>query len=161
MLIFVIDFLFLRKMVMCFVPDCKHYSEQKICKFFVFPANPEERKAWIQLIRYGKKQISCTLFSFCLIVYTHTHKRYLYLFLYSRLIVIKSYVTFIYLTEGKIENLQNILWFAVAILRIKIGRIDQPSLSSTRKENWTSPLLKRGIVKSFILCYLYHFPKFI
>jgi len=40
------------KMVMCFAPDCKHYSDQKICKFFVFPANQVEKRRWIALIRY-------------------------------------------------------------------------------------------------------------
>ncbi|KAG5897837.1 hypothetical protein JTB14_011836 [Gonioctena quinquepunctata] len=39
------------KMVMCFVPDCKHYSNQKTCNYFTFPADVKERKKWINLIR--------------------------------------------------------------------------------------------------------------
>ncbi|VEN40640.1 unnamed protein product [Callosobruchus maculatus] len=37
-------------MVMCFVPDCKHYSERK-CSFFRFPKDPVVNRKWISLIR--------------------------------------------------------------------------------------------------------------
>ncbi|KAG5865710.1 hypothetical protein JTB14_007173 [Gonioctena quinquepunctata] len=45
-------------MVMCFVPGCKHYSEQRIYKFFVFPADPAEIKKWINLIRRKDREPS-------------------------------------------------------------------------------------------------------
>ncbi|CAH1984471.1 unnamed protein product [Acanthoscelides obtectus] len=38
-------------MGMCFVPDCKHYSEKQTCRFFRFPLNKTERNRWISLIR--------------------------------------------------------------------------------------------------------------
>ncbi|KAK5639798.1 hypothetical protein RI129_010609 [Pyrocoelia pectoralis] len=37
--------------MMCFAPECKHYSEKHMCKFFTFPKNVKERKRWIKLIR--------------------------------------------------------------------------------------------------------------
>nr|CAI5848764.1 unnamed protein product [Callosobruchus analis] len=37
-------------MVMCFVPDCKHYSERKTCSFFRFPKDPVVNRKWISLI---------------------------------------------------------------------------------------------------------------
>lgn len=44
-------------MVLCFVPDCNHYSDKENngCKMFRFPdkyKNPERRKLWLKLIRY-------------------------------------------------------------------------------------------------------------
>nr|CAI5838164.1 unnamed protein product [Callosobruchus analis] len=42
-------------MVMCFVPDCKHYSERKTCSFFRFPKDPVVNRKWISLIRRGDK----------------------------------------------------------------------------------------------------------
>ncbi|XP_031337295.1 uncharacterized protein LOC116179684 [Photinus pyralis] len=38
-------------MVMCFVPDCKHYSEKHACRFFTFPKDANEKRRWIKLIR--------------------------------------------------------------------------------------------------------------
>nr|CAI5853782.1 unnamed protein product [Callosobruchus analis] len=38
-------------MVMCFIPDCKHYSERKTCSFFRFPKDPVVNRKWISLIR--------------------------------------------------------------------------------------------------------------
>nr|CAH7751587.1 unnamed protein product [Callosobruchus chinensis] len=43
------------RMVMCFVPDCKHYSERKTCCFFRFPKDPVVNRKWISLIRRGDK----------------------------------------------------------------------------------------------------------
>ncbi|KAK4885070.1 hypothetical protein RN001_001341 [Aquatica leii] len=45
-------------MVMCFVPLCKHYSEQKTCRFLTFPVNPEDRKKWVHLIRRADREPS-------------------------------------------------------------------------------------------------------
>ncbi|KAL3269690.1 hypothetical protein HHI36_008750 [Cryptolaemus montrouzieri] len=45
-------------MVMCFAPDCKHYSERDRCRFFVFPSDEVERKRWIALLRREDKQPS-------------------------------------------------------------------------------------------------------
>uniref|UniRef100_A0A6P7GGC3 Uncharacterized protein LOC114342190 n=1 Tax=Diabrotica virgifera virgifera TaxID=50390 RepID=A0A6P7GGC3_DIAVI len=45
-------------MVMCFAPSCKHDSEQKMCKFFVFPAELSERQKWINLIRRENEEPS-------------------------------------------------------------------------------------------------------
>ncbi|XP_030747938.1 uncharacterized protein LOC115876343 isoform X2 [Sitophilus oryzae] len=36
---------------MCFAPNCKHYSERQKCNFFMFPADPAERRNWINLLR--------------------------------------------------------------------------------------------------------------
>eukprot|EP00102_Acyrthosiphon_pisum_P020148 XP_016657358.1 PREDICTED: uncharacterized protein LOC107882854 isoform X2 [Acyrthosiphon pisum] len=38
-------------MVNCFVPNCNHYSETKVCKFFRFPANKLLKLKWTQNIR--------------------------------------------------------------------------------------------------------------
>uniref|UniRef100_A0A6P7H661 Uncharacterized protein LOC114346661 n=1 Tax=Diabrotica virgifera virgifera TaxID=50390 RepID=A0A6P7H661_DIAVI len=43
-------------MVMCFVPDCKHYSEKQNCKFFRFPTDPSVKQKWVSLIRRGDNQ---------------------------------------------------------------------------------------------------------
>lgn len=40
------------KMVMCFVPDCKHYSESHTCQFLRFPKDDKEKKTWIENIGY-------------------------------------------------------------------------------------------------------------
>ncbi|KAK4885359.1 hypothetical protein RN001_001630 [Aquatica leii] len=45
-------------MVMCFVPDCKHYSEKHGCNFFVFPKDPVEKKKWIKSIRREDRDLS-------------------------------------------------------------------------------------------------------
>nr|CAI5855177.1 unnamed protein product [Callosobruchus analis] len=45
-------------MVMCFVPDCKHYSERKTSSFFRFPKDPVVNRKWISLIRRGDKDPS-------------------------------------------------------------------------------------------------------
>ncbi|XP_072383728.1 uncharacterized protein [Diabrotica undecimpunctata] len=45
-------------MVMCFVPNCKHYTEQKRCKFFVFPSKISEKQKWINLIRRQDREPS-------------------------------------------------------------------------------------------------------
>ncbi|XP_044746194.1 uncharacterized protein LOC123307815 isoform X2 [Coccinella septempunctata] len=38
-------------MVMCWAPDCKHYSERETCKFFKFPKDPKLRNKWMKLVR--------------------------------------------------------------------------------------------------------------
>ncbi|XP_025196816.1 uncharacterized protein LOC112595730 [Melanaphis sacchari] len=38
-------------MVNCFVPNCNHYSETKICKFFRFPVNKLLKLKWTKNIR--------------------------------------------------------------------------------------------------------------
>nr|CAH7716057.1 unnamed protein product [Callosobruchus chinensis] len=45
-------------MVMCFAPDCKHYSEKQGCKFFVFPKDLNEKRKWIALIRRKDREPS-------------------------------------------------------------------------------------------------------
>nr|XP_042911521.1 uncharacterized protein LOC122272209 [Parasteatoda tepidariorum] len=42
-------------MVMCFAPDCKHYSEKNGCKFFTFLLKEAEKKVWIKNIRKALK----------------------------------------------------------------------------------------------------------
>lgn len=37
---------------MCFVPDCKHYSERDTCRFFTFPKEKNKAKKWITAIRF-------------------------------------------------------------------------------------------------------------
>ncbi|KAK5644857.1 hypothetical protein RI129_006157 [Pyrocoelia pectoralis] len=38
-------------MVMCFAPDCRHYRERDLCKFYRFPIEDIDKKPWIKLIR--------------------------------------------------------------------------------------------------------------
>nr|CAH7749500.1 unnamed protein product [Callosobruchus chinensis] len=45
-------------MVMCFAPDCKHYSEKQGCRFFVFPKDLNEKRKWIALIRRKDREPS-------------------------------------------------------------------------------------------------------
>ncbi|VEN35545.1 unnamed protein product [Callosobruchus maculatus] len=45
-------------MVMCFAPDCKHYSEKHGCRFFVFPKDTHEKKKWILLLRRKDREPS-------------------------------------------------------------------------------------------------------
>lgn len=53
-------------MVMCFVPDCKHYSERDSCRFFTFPKDEMQRKFWILKIRRGDRNPSyCSLVCSC------------------------------------------------------------------------------------------------
>ncbi|KAK4877535.1 hypothetical protein RN001_010041 [Aquatica leii] len=42
--------------MMCFAPDCKHYNEKHLCKFFKFSKELKERKRWIKLIRRADKE---------------------------------------------------------------------------------------------------------
>ncbi|XP_039298730.1 THAP domain-containing protein 1-like [Nilaparvata lugens] len=45
-------------MGMCFVPDCKHYSEKDVCHFFKFPKDPEKMKSWLAAIRRADREPS-------------------------------------------------------------------------------------------------------
>ncbi|XP_039298928.1 uncharacterized protein LOC111056479 [Nilaparvata lugens] len=45
-------------MVMCFVPDCKHYSEKQSCKFLIFPKDINKKKSWIKAIRRAGREPS-------------------------------------------------------------------------------------------------------
>ncbi|KAK5640268.1 hypothetical protein RI129_011079 [Pyrocoelia pectoralis] len=38
-------------MVMCFVPDCKHYSERRTCSYYRFPKDLGLKNKWLKLIR--------------------------------------------------------------------------------------------------------------
>ncbi|KAK3735279.1 hypothetical protein QZH41_009654 [Actinostola sp. cb2023] len=41
-------------MVICFAPDCKHFSDSHTCRYFGFPnkdKKPEEYQRWVRLIR--------------------------------------------------------------------------------------------------------------
>ncbi|VEN63770.1 unnamed protein product [Callosobruchus maculatus] len=45
-------------MAMCFAPDCKHYSEKHVCRFFRFPKHPKDKKKWISLLRRKDREPS-------------------------------------------------------------------------------------------------------
>ncbi|KAK9888713.1 hypothetical protein WA026_000941 [Henosepilachna vigintioctopunctata] len=45
-------------MGMCFVPDCKHYSQKHTCSFFRFPKNKTEKNRWISFIRREDREPS-------------------------------------------------------------------------------------------------------
>ncbi|XP_032803324.1 methyl-CpG-binding domain protein 3-like isoform X1 [Petromyzon marinus] len=45
-------------MVMCFVPNCRHYSERDSCKFFHFPKTRHEFDKWKKLISRADREPS-------------------------------------------------------------------------------------------------------